>query len=158
MSDEKKIQFEIVCFQRGDQSKIRPILERIGWVEGYVAAFEAAAVTFAEGKDSAVYLAMWAERCIGFVFLECHTWNSLAQLQGLAVDPEVQRCGAACELVTNAETFAQNHEMRGIYVDTPVDNLGGRRFYEAMGYQYGYLMPHYYEDHLDGVTYQKFFS
>jgi ribosomal protein S18 acetylase RimI-like enzyme len=92
------------------------------------------------------------------VFLECHTWNNLAQLQGLAVDPEAQRGGVATALVAEAEAFARNHQMRGVYVDTPVNNIGGRRFYEVKGYQLGYIMPRYYEDQLDGVTYQKFFN
>jgi ribosomal protein S18 acetylase RimI-like enzyme len=43
-------------------------------------------------------------------------------------------------------------------VDTPTSNTGGRKFYEAIGYQLGYIMPRYYEDRLDGVTYQKFFE
>ncbi|HEX7998541.1 MAG TPA: hypothetical protein VF528_09135 [Pyrinomonadaceae bacterium] len=37
-------------------------------------------------------------------------------------------------------------------------NRKGRAFYEAIGYSHGYEMPRYYEDNLDGVTYQKFFS
>lgn len=90
--------------------------------------------------------------------MECHNWNKLAQLQGLAVDPGVQRCGAATSLVIQAESFAKSHKMRGIYVDTPVDNSGGRLFYEALGYRLGYIMPRYYQDRLDGVTYQKFFN
>jgi hypothetical protein len=32
------------------------------------------------------------------------------------------------------------------------------KFDEAIGYQLGYIMPRYYEDGLDGVTYQKFFA
>jgi hypothetical protein len=31
-------------------------------------------------------------------------------------------------------------------------------FYQAVGYQLGFIMPPYYEDGLDGVTYQKFFD
>lgn len=158
MTGLKTIPFEIEPFQAGDQSQIRPILERIGWAEGYIAAFESAAATFANGDHSAVYLAKQNGRSIGFVFVECHTWNHLAQLQGLAVDPGLQRSGVAKTLVANAEVFARLHLMRGIYVDTPVDNKGGRRFYEAIGYQLGYIMPRYYEDRLDGVTYQKFFE
>lgn len=158
MTGQKSIQFEVTPFEEGDQSKIRPILERIGWAEGYITAFEKAAVSFGRGEDSAVYLAQKADCCVGFVFVECHTWNNLAQLQGLAVDPNAQRCGVATSLVVQAEAFAYSHEMRGIYVDTPVNNSGGRLFYEALGYQLGYLMPRYYEDYLDGVTYQKFFS
>lgn len=157
MIENRKITFEIVPFSEGDQHSIRPILGRIGWAEQYITAFEAAAVHFGKGENSAVFMARQSNCCIGFVFVECHTWNKLAQLQGLAVDPQVQRNGTASALVARAETFAQNCQMRGIYVDTPVNNDGGRRFYEALGYQTGYLMPHYYEDTLDGVTYQKFF-
>ena len=49
-------------------------------------------------------------------------------------------------------------DARGIYVDTPTLNRKGRDFYEAVGYSFGYEMPRYYEDNLDGVTYQKFFA
>ena len=45
-----------------------------------------------------------------------------------------------------------------LHVDTPVANAKGRGFYEAVGYHYTYAMPRYYEDSLDGVTYQKFFE
>ncbi|HET9909944.1 MAG TPA: hypothetical protein VFQ23_25070 [Anaerolineales bacterium] len=55
-----------------------------------------------------------------------------------------------------AEQFALAKKARGIYVDTPTLNTGGRSFYEAAGYQLGYIMPRYYEDEMDGVTYQKF--
>ena len=45
-----------------------------------------------------------------------------------------------------------------MYVDTPTLNRKGRDFYEAIGYRFGYELPRYYEDELDGVTYQKFFA
>jgi ribosomal protein S18 acetylase RimI-like enzyme len=76
----------------------------------------------------------------------------------LAVSPEFQRQGAASALVARAEEFARSKKTRGIYVDTPTTNTGGQKFYEAAGYQLGYIMPRYYEDRLDGVTYQKFFE
>ena len=60
-------------------------------------------------------------------------------------------------LVGQAEEFACSKQLRGIYVDTPVSNTKGRSLYEAVGYRLAYLMPRYYEDALDGVTYQKFF-
>jgi ribosomal protein S18 acetylase RimI-like enzyme len=61
-------------------------------------------------------------------------------------------------LVARAEEFARFKHARGVYVDTPTTNTGGRNFYEAMGYQLGYLMPRYYKAGVDGVTYQKFFN
>jgi len=68
----------------------------------------------------------------------------------------LHRKGIARELVQRAELFAMSKNARGIFVDTPVDNVGGRAFYEAIGYDVGYIMPRYYDDALDGVTYQKF--
>ena len=76
----------------------------------------------------------------------------------MAVDTDFHRQGIASALVLRAEEFARSKSARGIYVDTPANNTHGRKFYEAVGYQFGYLMPRYYEDELDGVTYQKFFT
>lgn len=149
---------QILPYQADDQRHIRRILERIGWAEGYILAFEEAAIHFAARPDSAVYMAHLSPEAVGFVFVEVRAWNRLAQIQGLAVDPTAQRKGAASALVSRAEEFARAQGARGIYVDTPITNMGGCRFYEAIGYQMGYLMPRYYEDQLDGVTYQKFFD
>jgi len=81
----------------------------------------------------------------------------LGQLQGLAVDPALKRRGIASELVHRAEEFVQAEGGRGLYVDTPVTNEIGRSFYEALGYRQAYVMPEYYDQGLDGVTYLKLF-
>ena len=140
------------------QAAIRQILERIGWAEQYVAAAERNAEAFSQdGEAYGVYVATAGDSVIGFVYIQFHEWNRLAQIQGLAVDPSYQRQGVAAELVKHAEGFARGKGARGMYVDTPTLNRKGRVFYEAIGYSYGYEMPRYYEDDLDGVTYQKFF-
>jgi ribosomal protein S18 acetylase RimI-like enzyme len=46
---------------------------------------------------------------------------------------------------------------RGLYVDTPVTNELGRSFYEALGYRQAYVVPEYYDEGFDGVTYLKLF-
>ena len=158
MQNDNSMQLEISSYQITDQPRIRSILEHIGWEQSYILAFEQAAASFAKGSDTAVYMARQGMDTIGFIFIEVHAWNRLAQIQGLAVDPAFQRRGAASALVMHAEIFAQAHHARGIYVDTPVNNTRGRGFYEAIGYQTGYIMPRYYGDTLDGVTYQKFFD
>jgi ribosomal protein S18 acetylase RimI-like enzyme len=141
-----------------DQAAIRAILSAIGWEEHYIAGIEQAAVALAARDDAAVYCAWRDQLPLGFVLVELHGWNRLAQLQGLAVAPAAQRQGVASALVAQAEAFARGLGARGIYVDTPVDNARGRRFYEAMSYRAAYVMPRYYDDALDGVTYQKFFD
>jgi ribosomal protein S18 acetylase RimI-like enzyme len=158
LQNNNATQLQILPYQTSDQIHIRHILESIGWDEHYILAFEQAATHFAQNSNTAVYMAHLQTATIGFVFVEYHAWNRLAQIQGLAVDSTFHRQGAASALVAQAENFAHAHQARGIYVDTPTTNDRGRRFYEAIGYQIGYIMPRYYEDKLDGITYQKFFD
>ena len=138
---------------------VRAILHRIGWEEQYVRAATANVLRFADSSSTrAAFVAEIAGDFAGFIFVELHQWNQLAQIEGLAVDPARQRQGVAQALVQRSELFAQRAGARGIFVDTPTDNLSGRAFYMACGYQEAYTMPRYYEDALDGVTYQKFFA
>jgi len=141
------------------QSYIRKILAPIGWAEPYISAMEEAAHIFSKDKENyGDYFAVSSGEAVGFLYVQFYAWNQLCQIQGLAVHPEFQRRGTASALVARAEEFARSKHARGIYVDTPTTNTGGRKFYEATGYQLGYIMPHYYEHQLDGVTYQKFFN
>lgn len=141
------------------QAAIRQILEQIGWAEQYIIAAEQNAELFSQNREMyGVYIATVGDSVVGFVYVQFYEWNRLAQIQGLAVDPNYQRQGVATELVKNAERFGREKGARGVYVDTPTLNRKGRDFYEAIGYSYGYEMPRYYEDNLDGVTYQKFFG
>ena len=131
----------------------------IGWAEQYVTAAVENAVTFSQNPDTlAAYAALVDGEAEGFIYVQYYAWNQLTQIQGLAVNPVQQRKGIALALVEQAEPFARGKQSRGIYVDTPTSNRGGRAFYETAGYQVGYIMPRYYEDKLDGVTYQKFFQ
>jgi len=141
------------------QSSIRRILETIGWAEQYISSAEQNMQDLSQDKENyGVYLAILRNNAVGFLYVQYYAWNQLCQIHGLAVDREVQRQGIASALVSRAEWFANSKKARGIYVDTPTSNTGGRKFYEALGYQLGYIMPRYYEDELDGVTYQKFFD
>ena len=149
----------IVDYIPGYQSSLCKILTKIGWAEQYIVAMEEAANLFARDKEHyGVYLAFSNGTTAGYLYVQYSAWNQLCQIQGLAVSPEFQRQGIASALVAQAEQFARSKSARGIYVDTPTTNTGGRKFYEAVGYQFGYIMPRYYEDRLDGVTYQKFFN
>jgi ribosomal protein S18 acetylase RimI-like enzyme len=141
------------------QPSIRRILAKIGWAEQYASSAEQNMRNLSEDKENyGVYVAVAVDSAVGFLYVQYYAWNRLCQIHGLAVDPDFQRRGIASALVECAEQFARSKQARGIYVDTPTSNTGGRRFYEAIGYQLGYIMPRYYEDRLDGVTYQKFFE
>jgi ribosomal protein S18 acetylase RimI-like enzyme len=97
------------------------------------------------------------ERLSGFVCVEYREWNRLGQLQGLAVDPALKRRGSPRTSSTVAKSSCEQKGGRGLYVDTPVTNEIGRSFYEALGYWQAYVMPEYYDEGLDGVTYLKLF-
>jgi ribosomal-protein-alanine N-acetyltransferase len=149
----------VVSYVSSHRAAIRPMLERIGWAEQYIHAAEHNADAFSAKPDEyGVYCAVIDGQAIGFVYVQFYEWNRLAQIQFLAVDPNWRRQGIALALVTRAEEFARAKSARGIYVDTPTLNLGGCAFYEAAGYNRAYVMPRYYEDALDGVTFQRFFG
>jgi ribosomal protein S18 acetylase RimI-like enzyme len=151
--------FSIIDYSNQYRSSIRKILEPIGWAEQYISAAEQNADIFSHNPDVyGVYIALHGDAAIGFIYVQFHVWNRLAQIQGLAVEPNYQRQGVASALLDRAEIFARDKKARGIYVDTPVSNVKGRQFYEAVSYKFAYAMPHYYEENLDGVTYQKFFE
>jgi ribosomal protein S18 acetylase RimI-like enzyme len=149
----------ITLYDSQHRPAIRRILEHIGWAESYILSAEQNADVFSQQPDIfGVYVAIAHTETVGFIYAQYYAWNRLVQIQGLAVDPTHHRQGIASALVQRAELFAQGKKARGIYVDTPTLNTGGRAFYEAAGYHFGYTMPRYYEDQLDGVTYQKFFD
>ena len=150
---------QVVPFEPHQHLAVRRILTEIGWAGQYVDSAEENALTFSQNPETmAAYAAQLGNQVTGFVYVQYYSWNRLAQIQGLAVDPAYHRQGIALALVQQAEAFAHTKSARGIYVDTPTTNQRGRAFYEAAGYQLVYIMPRYYEDTLDGVTYQKFFN
>jgi ribosomal-protein-alanine N-acetyltransferase len=136
---------------------ITEILREHGWserqIEGQLEALAALATT----DDGLALTAAADDTTAGFISLQVYRWNNLAQIHGLAVRRHLLRQGHATALLEAAEAFARDRRCRGIYVDTPVDNEGGRAFYEARGYAEDYRMTRYYADDLDGVTYVKFF-
>jgi ribosomal protein S18 acetylase RimI-like enzyme len=111
----------------------------------------------APGTRGKVYVHEAEGRVSGFVSVEFREWNRFGQLHGLAVDPGLKRRGIASVLVGRAEEFVRGEGGRGVYVDTPVTNDAARSFYEALGYRQAYVMPEYYDEGLDGVTYLKLF-
>jgi ribosomal protein S18 acetylase RimI-like enzyme len=149
----------ILEYSAEHRSAIRKILTKVGWAEQYISGMETALDVFSKDTQTyGIYLALANGIAVGYLYVQYSAWNQLCQIQGLAVDPQFQRQGIASALVARAEQFAKSKKARGIYVDTPTSNTGGRAFYESIGYQLGYIMPRYYEDGLDGVTYQKFFK
>ncbi len=141
---------------------VREVLAKNGWEERYIAGqlagLDVLSGDLLPGTHATVCVSETEDGLSGFVSVEYREWNHLGQLQGLAVDPALKRRGIASALVHRAEEFVRGEGGRGLYVDTPVTNEIGRHFYEASGYREAYVMPEYYGEGLDGVTYLKLFS
>ena len=152
------MQTEIRRYAHGDRDAIAALLRGQGWAERYVAGQLDAAGRLSESAHGATFVCTTDGTLAGFVSVEIHSWNQLAQLQGLAVHPDWLRRGVGTQLVEAAEGLVRDRGCRGIYLDTPVDNHGARDFYIAQGFTEDYRMTRYYSDTLDGVTYVKFFA
>ena len=141
-----------------DLPAVRGLLGAIGWEAQYVEGQAASLRALQADPNGRALVALAGGEVAGFVTVVFAPWNRLAQVHGLAVAPAVQRQGVAAALVAAAETFARERGGRGVFVDTPVDNQGARAFYAAQGYAEAYVMPEYYAEGLDGVTYLKLFK
>jgi ribosomal protein S18 acetylase RimI-like enzyme len=136
---------------------VAALLQEHGWSAPQIAGQLEALGTLARSEDGLSLTATADRELAGFISVQIHRWNRLAQIHGVAVRRGLFRRGYATQLVDAAEAFARDHACRGVYVDTPVDNKAGRAFYVACGYAEDYRMTRYYADDLDGVTYVKFF-
>jgi ribosomal protein S18 acetylase RimI-like enzyme len=140
---------------------VREVLAKNGWQEHYIAGqlagLDVLPTDPLPGRRGKVCLCEVEDRLSGFVCVEYREWNRLGQVQGLAVDPAHKRRGIASALVRRVEEFVREEGGRGLYADTPATNEIGRSFYEALGYHQAYVMPEYYDEGLDGVTYLKLF-
>lgn len=149
----------IRSYEPNDSTDIIAVLRRIGWAEQFVEGQLSSIQAFAANTDYArVYVGSTVDQIVGFGTVQFEPWNRLGQIHGLVVDPAWRRHGLAATLAKEAEMFVRELGGRGIFVDTPINNYGGRRFYEAIGYNHDYTMTEYYDDSVDGVTYVKFFK
>lgn len=139
-------------------SEVTALLQSHGWSPRQIVGQVEALTALGASENGLALIASTADAVAGFVSLQVHEWNRLAQIHGLAVRRDVLRRGCATRLIEAAEVFARDRDCRGIYVDTPVDNEAARAFYLARGYSEDYRMSRYYADDLDGVTYVKFFG
>lgn len=140
------------------KNQIRKLLELVKWnqrqIEGQIEALE----RLVKDKNSIVIYAEEEEEIVGYVSAQLSLWNRLGQIHGLVMHPRYRRRGYASTLIKKAEEFMKANKARGIYADTPVNNVGGCTFYKNNNFQQAYVMPEYYDAGLDGVTFLKIFK
>lgn len=157
LNKKNSIKLQIRHLEEKDLVQIESILKIIGWADHYVVGQLECIKILSKRDTGEVYVAVNDDIVVGFVQVEHHKWNRLSYIHGLVVHPDYRRLGIAKKLVEAVEVLSKNINNRGIFVDTPVDNLVGRNFYVSVGFVQGYIMPKFYESNLDGITFQKFF-
>lgn len=148
----------LIQYEPQHLSGIQHLLMAAGWADRYVQGQVEAIHRGMSDPGFAAYVSESAGALLGFICVAPSRWNMLGRIHGLVVHPQRRRQGHASALVAVAEAFLQEQHARGLYVDTPVDNLAGRALYTSLGYEEDHLMSRYYADGLDGVTYAKFFA
>lgn len=138
--------------------QIRNLLREIGWnqrqIDGQIETLE----KFVKDKNCIVLYVAEEDEIVGYISAQLSLWNRLGQIHGLAIQPGYRKKGYASTLVKKAEEFMLANHARGLYADTPVDNVSGCAFYRRNGFQEAYIMPEYYDRGLDGVTFLKLFK
>jgi ribosomal protein S18 acetylase RimI-like enzyme len=148
----------VEAFTTDASAEVAALLRTHGWTDRQIMGQLEALEGLAASEDGLALIAPMGGVVAGFMSVQVHAWNRLAQMHGLAVRHDQLRRGCATRLIEAAEAFAREQACRGIYVDTPVDNEAARAFYLARGYSEDYRMTRYYADDLDGITYVKFFG
>lgn len=156
--NQPRVDFTIRSLDPNDMKDIAEILTKIGWAAQYVEGQKKYINKLMHDDEGNVYVSEQGGSVVGFIQVQHYRWNHLSSVPGLVVLPDYQRQGIASALMTYIEKESQIRGNRGVYVDTPVNNHEARAFYKAQGFKEGYIMPHYYEDGLDGITFQKFFK
>ena len=145
-------------YREDDDDLLIRLITGVRWNERQIQGQLTAIHRLAGDSNGKVIVTGEDEGLVGYIVAEFHEWNRLGQIQGLVVHPDHRRRGIASRLVSEVEDFMKEKGARGIYVDTPVTNEGGRRFYEAIGYAEDYIMTEYSDEGQDGVTYLKLFQ
>lgn len=161
MSNIKKLQinkYKVRPFVQKDMATISEIFTRIGWAPQYVEGQKKSIETLTKDEAGDVFVTTNGDDVVGFIHVQHLRWNCLSYVHGLVVSPDCRRQGIAHQLISQVEQAAQAHGNRGVFIDTPVNNLEAIAFYEAEGYVRDFIMPGYYEGNIDGVTYRKLFE
>jgi len=138
--------------------QIRNLLKLVNWNEQQIKGQLEAIKKFLKDKNCLVLFAWEGHEIIGYLSAQFYPWNRLGQIHGLVIHPDCRRRGFASQLVKEAEVFMRAKQGRGVYVDTPIDNISGCTFYKNNHYRQAYVMPEYYDEGQDGVTFLKLFG
>lgn len=145
----------------GSERRSRRILEAIWGKEGHTASWDSCRLAVRDGAAAGVCVAFPADEgdalarrflAASMVRLPLWHWPAVMRhlrasaavlpvpvpgtlyVDALAVDPAHRRAGVATALLADAERTAHNRGLRGVSLDTGLENVAARALYEAFGF------------------------
>jgi len=107
---------------------------------------KANAVTLVEERDGVV---------CGYAMLLFNIGTSLARLYSLAIHPDYQGKGIGNALLNEAEKVAMERNCITLRLEIRKDNIPSISFFEKHDYRKFGVLKDYYEDHMEGLRYEK---
>lgn len=90
-----------------------------------------------DSNREAVFVAVCDKKTVGFVHCEIYNtlyFESLVNIQGLAVSAEYRRMGFGRELMCSAEEWAKQKEINKIRLNSGLSRKDAHTFYRNLGY------------------------
>ncbi|WP_083213854.1 MULTISPECIES: GNAT family N-acetyltransferase [unclassified Ensifer] len=125
---------------------IGPGLGAVGAVEAYTKTYEADPQELTDAAaepDAALFAARVDGRFAGYIALS-KAWNGLAEVDDIAVDRDARRAGVAKALMDRAVSWAKEHDLPGMRLETQSNNVAACRFYERYGFELAGYDRHLY--------------
>lgn len=123
--EENNIQYSVKKIPSYEKSYIDDPFEK---------TVEADYSTYIDNPDQVVYLAFVGNQIVGQVVVK-RNWNEYAYIEDIKVDKKFRRYGIGRELMEQAKSWAQNHGMPGIMLETQNNNVKACNFMRAVALQ-----------------------
>jgi streptothricin acetyltransferase len=91
---------------------------------------------YIHSPDRAAYLAYIDGQPTGQIILR-RNWNGYGYIEDIAVDVQFRRQGIGLRLIEQAVTWAKNHGLPGLMLETQDNNIAACRLYAACGFHLG---------------------
>lgn len=96
-----------------------------------------------------------SEWVVGYLIILFHRGTSLARIYSMAVDQAHRRRGIGRLLMEAADEAAKQYNCAYSRLEVRKDNLGAIQFYKKLHYLPFEIWPHYYEDNIDALRFEK---
>lgn len=95
-------------------------------------------------KEGGSFASFDDERCVAIAVTSCERWNKTLTIWELAVDKNYRKQGIGKQLMERVFEYAQESQMRSVFLETQTNDVSAIRFYEKMGFEIAGFDDAYY--------------